>query len=135
MKSPFTSWKKHRSQSDVIDDVEYALQDAWLNRHGVTRAVRFVLIIFIAFIATTAFVQSNERKRCNESKVFLRSYAGFLDKAAQARRDDATHADTLAEKRDDIDTAQAYEQLLKLIKPGIDRSCNEVYPILPYIGI
>lgn len=119
----------------ALDELSDSLVEAAFRRNLLTRFVRTVLVCFVTFMATTAFVQSAERKRCENGKVFLKSYTSFVENAAAARRKDAADADTPRERQNNIETAEAYEEQVKLLKPGIKQDCNELYPIVPFLGV
>lgn len=117
-----------------LGELEYALAEAWMRKHFMTRFVRFVLTILIAFIATTAFVQGNNRDQCERSKPFLKSYSQFVLSAARAREADAKSSPNPRERRSNTDTAEAYRRQYELIKPGVTADCNDQYPIIPLLG-
>lgn len=127
--------RKHR-EDDVIDDVEYALQEAWLSRHGLTRFVRFILTIAIAFIAVTAFIQTKERNRCNQSKAFVVLYSQFLQQQI-AFREEANKQlgphDSLRPTA--VAALKNYQTQYRLIKQSGNIDCTSEYPIIPLIGI
>jgi len=128
--------KRRHREDDVIDDVEYALQEAWLSRHGLTRFVRFILTILIAFVSVTGFIQTKERDRCEQSKAFVGLYAQFLEQQVEFRKE----ANKKLGPNDPLrPTAEAalknYQTQLKLLHDSGDINCNDEYPILPLIGI
>lgn len=119
----------------ALDELADSMVEAAFRRNLLTRLVRTAGIMLATFVATTAFVQSAERERCEANKTFLRSYVEFGATAADARRQSAAEANTRREREADLETARAYDEQVNLLRPGIDTDCDERYPIIPLLGI
>ena len=119
----------------ALGELSDSMVEAAFRRNLITRFVRTLLIIFVTFMATTAFVQSAERERCEQGKVFLRSYVEFVSTAAAAREVEAKEGDNAKERKASRDTAKSYREQEKLLRPGIDVDCSDRYPIVPFLGV
>lgn len=115
----------------ALGNEAHVFQEAWLNRFGISRFVRFVLTIAISFFAATAFVQESNRTQCENGKHFVRSYANFVSAATESRTQEAKVTTNAQIKKNDLETAAAYRAQLKLLKPGLTKSCASQYPIIP----
>lgn len=131
--------------SDIQDDKGrteeevQAFQEAWLNRHGLTRFVRFVtlaIVIFLAsFFSTTLFVQGKNRDDCENGKPLLINFYR-QQKGAVKRQQDVMDA-TLNHKSDKFknakDARDQAQNLVDILGPASKQDCVDRYPIVPVV--
>lgn len=132
--------------SDIQDDNKgrteeeiQALQEAWLNRHGLTRFVRFVILSLVIYLATffsvTLFVQGKNRDDCENGKPLLVRFYQQQKGAVNRQQDvmDSTlnhRSDKYKNAKDARDQAQ---NLVDILGPASKQDCEDRYPVIPVV--
>jgi hypothetical protein len=131
---------RERRQEEEIASIQRALQDAWLNKYGVTRLVRWVMMLlasaFISLFIVDAVSTPADRRSCDRRQDIFRIIVAILDGAANQQTKEAEAL------REDLPRSRAaHEQNLKGaakfraqaagIRKNIVEECDAEYNHLP----
>lgn len=124
-------------EDEHIEVFTQAMQETWLNRHGLSRLVRFILVIIISVVVTmvinTTTIRDSQVQACENGKQLVEQFYDFVDNARIARLNAAAkeHGDI---QQNDYITAAKYASQLVVIKKSLNTSCSKIYPSpIPFI--
>ena len=116
-----------RNGDEIVEDK--------LRSHWLSRSLRFVLTIAIAFFATTVFVQGTARQQCEDGKPFLVGYTHRLSVEAKTLTVLVKTTQDPVVKKLRIQQLDNDKALLTGLSQAVQFDCVERFPFVPLLNL